>query len=145
MPSLRAGGCEPKRVRALGRKIDMPHNSIATLELASLLEALAHRHRIRIVEELRHGERDAGTLQQMLNISASNLSQHLKILKIHHLLTERREGRHIHYRLTTPELAQWLASGLRFVEAEIFHNSQIHTAVEHARQEWLAGDPPSES
>ena len=136
MPSLRAGGCEPKRVRALGRKIDMPHNSIATLELASLLEALAHRHRIRIVEELRDGERDVNALQAALDTTHSRTSQNLAILRAHRLVAERREGRHVYYRLVNPDMARWVLEGLRFIEADLEHEQRRRSAIEEVRQLW---------
>jgi len=83
------------------------------------------------------------SLQQLLGASASSVSQHLKLLRAHRLVSERREGRHVYYALVDMELATWLAEGLRFVESEMADTSQIHDAVEHVRQVWLddAGDP----
>ncbi len=116
----------------------MPHRSaIATSELARLLGALAHRHRIQIIEELRRGEQDVTSLTNTLAISTSRVSQHLRVLKAHHLLQERRDGRHVFYSLVEPDVATWLAQGLSFVEAELIDPHAIHEAIEHARLSWL--------
>ncbi len=111
---------------------------IAINELAKLLSALSHRHRIQMIEELRLGERDVTSLGGTLGISTSRVSQHLTTLKSHHLVRERREGRHVYYRLARPEVAMWLAEGLRFVESELLEDTDlIHEAVEHTRHMWL--------
>lgn len=116
----------------------MPDRStIATEELARLLSTLSHRHRILIIEELRHEEKDVSSLSALLEISASRVSQHLGLLKSHHIVKERRCGRHVYYHLVEPEIAQWLATGLRFVESEISDISKVHDAVEHTRAAWL--------
>ena len=115
-------------------------SKIATRELARLLCALSHRHRVQIVEELRHGERDVSTLAELLEISTSRTSQHLSVLKAHHILRERREGRHVYYGLAACGLATWLAEGLNFVEAELTDSDRIHEAVEHTKHLWLDQD-----
>lgn len=119
----------------------MSHKShIATEELARLLGALSHRHRVLLIEELRRGERDVGTLRDVLDISTSRVSQHLRVLRSHHIVRERREGRHVYYHLVEPEIAAWLAEGLKFVETEIDDTSEIHAAIEHTRHIWLDED-----
>lgn len=114
---------------------------IATNELAKLLSALSHRHRVQLIKELRLGERDVTSLACTLDISTSRVSQHLTTLKAHHLVRERREGRHVYYRLARPEVAVWLAEGLSFVESELLDDTDlIHEAVEHTRHMWLSSE-----
>lgn len=95
---------------------------------------LSNADRIRIVEELRGGERDVGTLQSVLEISRPRVSQHLALLKAHRLVEERREGRHVFYRLTVGELASWVLQGLDFVELEI--KADLRKAIEEAVGQW---------
>ena len=71
----------------------MPERTLVTKELAQLLGVLSHPHRIRIVEELRAGECDVKSLQELLGISHAGVSQHLALLRAHRLVEERREGR----------------------------------------------------
>ncbi|MCP6768773.1 metalloregulator ArsR/SmtB family transcription factor, partial [Klebsiella pneumoniae] len=67
----------------------MPHRDLVTKELAELLGVLAHPHRIRIIEELRDGEHDVNSLQQVLGISHSGVSQHLMVLRASRLVSVR--------------------------------------------------------
>ena len=88
--------------------IPMPHRVLVTKELAELLGVLSHPHRIRIVEELRDGERDVNSLKVALGINHSGVSQHLMVLRASRLVSERREGRHVFYQLRQPDMAGWL-------------------------------------
>lgn len=115
----------------------MPNRLLITKELAKLLGVLGHPHRIRIVEELRNRELDVNSLQQILGISHSLVSQNLSILRSHRLVTERREGRHVIYSLLQPKLAVWLIDGLQFLEGELDSQAEIRAAVEAARQQWV--------
>ena len=112
-------------------------SQIATEELARLLTTLSHRHRIGIIEELRSGEKDVSTLSDILKISRSRVSQHMSLLRSHHLVRERREGRHVYYHLVCSDVAIWLAQGLRFVETEIDDTSNISDAVREVESLWL--------
>jgi DNA-binding transcriptional ArsR family regulator len=114
----------------------MPFRELATSELASLLSVLAHPQRIRIVEELRRQEHDVNFLAEALAISHSRVSQHLALLRSHHLVETRRDGRHVYYHLSRPELASWLLNGLDFVEAELARNESVRDALSEARNAW---------
>lgn len=105
-------------------------------ELAKLLNALSHPDRIFIIEELYQGEREVKALQAKLEISHSRVSQHLSLLRAHHIVTERRQGRHVLYRLVDPELSFWLMNALKFIEFRLQHSDEILNAVESARQVW---------
>ncbi|MFN3323752.1 MAG: ArsR/SmtB family transcription factor [Bryobacteraceae bacterium] len=118
----------------------IPARVLATQELAKLLGVLAHPHRIRIVEELRHRELDVNSLQKILGVSHSNVSQNLAVLRSYRLVAERRDGRHVFYRLLQPKLAGWLLAGLEFLEAELAMKEEMHEAFERARRQWSDED-----
>ncbi len=82
--------------------ITRPHARAAA---ARSFHALADETRLRIVDLLRDGERCVCDIQDMLGMSQSRLSFHLKTLKDAELLTDRRQGRWIYYRLNPPGLA----------------------------------------
>jgi DNA-binding transcriptional ArsR family regulator len=117
----------------------MPGRAIVAKELAGLLSALAHPHRLRIVEELGRGEMDVNALQQELGISHSGVSQNLAILRAHRLVVERREGRHVIYRLAHPGLAAWLLGGLDFLEHEFSAGANLRDVLETVRSHWQKG------
>jgi DNA-binding transcriptional ArsR family regulator len=114
----------------------MPERAVVARELGQLLSVLSHPNRIRIIEELRDEERDVNCLQRALGISQSGVSQHLAVLRAHRLVVERREGRHVYYRVRQPRLAGWLLEGIQFVEAEREVLDEFHAAVERARAAW---------
>lgn len=114
----------------------MPDRAFATKELAKFLGVLAHPERIRIVEELRNGELDVNSLQKLLGVAHSRVSQNLGILRSHRIVSERRAGRHVFYRLVQPRLAIWLRDGLSFLEREAELNDEIRIALERARERW---------
>jgi DNA-binding transcriptional ArsR family regulator len=118
----------------------MPHRVVALKEFAELLGALAHPHRTRIIIELRAGELDVNTLQDLLGISHSGVSQNLSVLRVHHIVRERREGRHVYYSLPRPALADWLIQGMEFLEAEYEHSEEVKGALEAARDVWARHD-----
>ncbi|MGV3524532.1 MAG: ArsR/SmtB family transcription factor [Candidatus Sericytochromatia bacterium] len=123
----------------------MPFREVVTQELANLLGVLAHHDRILIVEELQRGEREVKALQQHLKISHSRVSQHLALLRSHKVVAERRQGRHVLYRLLKPDLSGWLMDALKFIEFRLQHSDEILSAVESARQMWQTTDPAEPS
>jgi len=80
--------------------------------MAKFIQPLAHYVRIRIIEELQAVELDVTSLQKKIGIAQSTVSQHLAILKKHHFIKERKEGRRVIYNLIIPELSQWLIAGV---------------------------------
>ena len=114
----------------------MPFRKIVSKELSDLLKALAHQHRLQIVEELGKGELDVNALQKVLDIGHSNVSQHLSILRAHRVVTERREGRSVFYQLKNPKMAEWLLEGLQFVAEEQTTSEELRQAINSAREIW---------
>jgi DNA-binding transcriptional ArsR family regulator len=119
-----------------GRAI--PERAIIAKELANLLGALAHPHRVRIIEELRSRDMDVNSIQQILGISHSSVSQNLSVLRSQRLVQERREGRRVIYRLTKKGLADWLLGGLEFLENRMTHGDEVREALTAALEKWGA-------
>jgi DNA-binding transcriptional ArsR family regulator len=114
----------------------MPYRTIVTKELAELFGVLAHPHRIRIVEELQSGEKDVGTMAEVLQISHSGVSQHLSVLRAHRLLVERKQGRNVYYHLRQPALAAWVLEGLKYAGPFQTDLNEFESAVEKAKAAW---------
>ena len=66
---------------------------------ARVFHALSEPTRLRIVELLRSGERCVCELTDALETGQSRLSFHLKALKEAGIVSDRREGRWVYYRL----------------------------------------------
>jgi DNA-binding transcriptional ArsR family regulator len=113
----------------------VPHRLLVTRELAAFLGVLSHPHRIRIIEELRDGECDVKSLRDTLGISHSGVSQHLMVLRAHRIVCERRQGRHVFYRLRQPAMASWLLDATEFLEQES-EAVELRQAIRKARRAW---------
>jgi ArsR family transcriptional regulator len=74
--------------------------------LARLFHALSDETRLRIVERLLLGEQCVCNLMEPLELGQSHLSFHMKTLKAAGLVTDRREGRWIHYSLNQGTLRE---------------------------------------
>lgn len=115
----------------------VPHRLLVTSELAALFSVLGHPQRIRIIEELRDGEFDVKSLQGLLGISHSGVSQHLMVLRAHRIVCERRQGRHVFYRLRQPAMASWLLEATEFLEQEC-EAQELQQAIRKTRRAWAA-------
>ena len=68
-------------------------------EAARLLRALANERRLMILCQLSEGERSVGQLQDLVGLSQSALSQHLASLRQDQIVSTRRDGQTIWYRI----------------------------------------------
>ncbi len=89
---------------------------------ARLLRVLANERRMMILCQLSGGERSVGELLPLIGISQSALSQHLAVLRSDELVTTRREGQSIRYRIADPAAAQVMTT-----LAAIFCSDDVET------------------
>lgn len=71
-------------------------------EAARVLKMLANDHRLIILCRLSGGEMSVGELGLYVELSQSALSQHLAKLRAEGLVSTRRDGQLIYYRLASP-------------------------------------------
>ena len=89
---------DPKRLQASARKA------------TALLKAMANERRLTILCHLAGGEKSVGTLEAVLDLSQSALSQHLARLRTDRIVLTRREGQTIYYRLAGNEATAIMAT-----------------------------------
>lgn len=77
------------------------HQSAA--KASQLLKALAHPDRLQLLCQLSQGEYCVGDLEQRVGITQPSLSQQLGILRQEELVTARRDGKRIYYRIASNE------------------------------------------
>ena len=83
---------------------------------AGLFKGLSHPFRVRLLELLSDGaEHSVAELQLDTGLEASHLSQHLAVLRRHRLVVSDRRASHVYYRITSPEVAELLASARRLL------------------------------
>jgi len=112
----------------------MPHRVVAREALADFLAVLGHPLRIGLILALAEDERDVSWLADKVGASQATVSAALGRLRAAHIVLDRREGRHVFYRLTSPTLARWLIDGLALVEQETAQVGAVHDAVAQARR-----------
>ncbi|ATL72131.1 ArsR/SmtB family transcription factor [Nocardia terpenica] len=77
---------------------------------AEFFKTLGHPVRIRVLELLSQREHAVSEMLAEIGIEAANLSQQLSILRRAGLVTARREGLSVTYELTSPQVAELLAT-----------------------------------
>jgi len=85
-------------------------------QFAVVAKAVAHPHRLELLEQLAQGERSVEVLADRIRASIANTSQHLQQLRRAGLVTARREGKFIFYCLTDVPVLDLLASLRRIAE-----------------------------
>jgi rhodanese-related sulfurtransferase/DNA-binding transcriptional ArsR family regulator len=79
-------------------------------EFARAAKALASGRRLELLDVLANGERTVDALAGEVELSLANTSQHLQVLRQAGLVTSRREGTSVWYRLAAPEVFElWRA------------------------------------
>ncbi len=84
---------------------------------SDFLKALAHEGRLMILCHLVAGEKSVGELETLLGARQAAVSQQLARLRLENLVTGRREGKTIYYRLGDPKVRQ-LIETLHFLFCE---------------------------
>jgi len=71
---------------------------------ASICQTLANPKRLEIINHLRDGEKTVTEIMEVMQVSQSNLSQHLGTMRQKGIVLARRDGLNIHYRLSNPKI-----------------------------------------
>jgi rhodanese-related sulfurtransferase/DNA-binding transcriptional ArsR family regulator len=86
------------------------------IQFAAVAKAVAHPHRLALLEQLAQGERSVELLADRVRVSIANASQHLQHMRRAGLVTARREGKFVFYRLSDNAVLDLLASVRRIAE-----------------------------
>ena len=73
--------------------------SVQAERLAATFKMLGNPTRVRIVDALSHAEMCVCDLSVLLDMRVSNVSHQLGLLKTHHIVRSRRDGKMVYYRL----------------------------------------------
>ena len=95
-----------------------------------IYKALAHPIRIKIVRTLRDGPLCVCTLNENVEFSQSNLSQHLKILKDAGILKSEKDGIRILYSIKDDEVKNRLDVTEKIIKNEISMMNSRLTGIE---------------
>lgn len=73
---------------------------------AALMKSLGSRPRLMLLCHLSDGEKSVGELAEQTGLRMSAVSQNLALLRSERIVTQRREGTTIYYRLSNPTVRQ---------------------------------------
>jgi len=83
--------------------------------VAELFRAFSDTSRVRIMSALLDGEMNIGALAGLVGVSESAVSHHMRGLRQMRLVTARRDGKEVYYRLEDPHLITLFKQGIEHV------------------------------
>ena len=123
------------------RQPGTPITSPVDVRKAEFFRALGHPARIRLLQILCGGERTVRALQAELGLDSGGTSQHLAALRKQGLVTGRREGTSVHYRLKDPRVLDLLESAKAILVAGL----EEHRALLDEFADEELGAPPADT
>jgi ArsR family transcriptional regulator len=81
-------------------------------QVAELFRAMSDPSRVRILAALLHGELNVSSLAELVGISESAVSHHLRGLRLLRLVRPRKEGRQVYYHLDDEHVADLFERGV---------------------------------
>lgn len=91
-------------------RLDPGQMRAAAGEATAVLRGIAHEDRLLLLCQLSQGEQSVGELETLLAIRQPSLSQQLGVLRRQQLVTTRREGKRIYYRIADQRVLALLQS-----------------------------------
>jgi ArsR family transcriptional regulator len=88
-------------------------------QFAAVAKAIAHPHRLALLEQLAQGERNVEVLADRTKVTVANASQHLQQMRRAGLVAVRRHGKYIFYRLADDAVLELLAALRRIAERNL--------------------------
>ena len=83
--------------------------------VAELFRAFSDTSRVRIMSALLDGEKNVGALAELVGISESAVSHHMRGLRQTHIVTARRNGKEVYYSITDPHIVTLFKQGVEHV------------------------------
>jgi len=88
-------------------------------QFAIVAKAMAHEHRLELLELVAQGERSVEALSERSGLSIANASQHLQHLRRAGLVTARRQGKFVFYSLTDDTVLAMVAAMQKVAERNV--------------------------
>src|SRR5438105_3760934 len=95
------------------------------MHFAAIAKTLGHAHRLELLEQLGQGERSVEILADKARLSVANASQHLQQLRRAGIVTTRRDGKFVYYRLADDAILDLMAALGRIAERNVAEVQQV--------------------
>ncbi len=86
--------------------------------VAELFRAFSDASRVRIMYALLYGEKNVGTLADLVGITESAVSHHMRGLRQSRIVAARRDGKEVYYSITDPHIITLFQQGVRHVQEQ---------------------------
>ncbi len=86
--------------------------------VAELFRAFSDTSRVRIMSVLLHGEINVSALSQLVGISESAVSHHMRGLRQMRMVSSRKDGKEVYYRVEDQHIIHLFQQGVRHVQDE---------------------------
>lgn len=86
--------------------------------VAELFRAFSDTSRVRIMAALLDGERNVSALSEAVGISESAVSHHMRSLRQMHLVSSRKTGKEVYYRVDDPHIIDLFQQGVRHIQED---------------------------
>ena len=73
---------------------------------AEICKVFTNPKRLEIISLLRDGEKTVNELTELAGVPQANVSQHLTVLRQNNVVTTRRDGANIYYKIANPKILQ---------------------------------------
>lgn len=94
-------------------------------QFAAVAKALAHTHRLHLLEQLAQGERSVEVLADRTGVSVANASQHLQHMLGAGLVANRRDGKFVYYRLADEAVIDLLTALRKIAEQNVAEVARV--------------------
>jgi len=86
------------------------------MKVSQLYKALSDPTRLKILTLLSLGERNVGKIAESLEMEQSAVSHQLKLLRLNHLVSSRKEGKTVFYKLDDQHVLDILSETIEHIE-----------------------------
>jgi DNA-binding transcriptional ArsR family regulator len=93
-------------------------NEHLAAHVAELFRAFSDTSRVMILSALLDGEKNVTTLAELVGVSESAVSHHMRGLRQMHLVTARRNGKEVYYRMDDSHLITLFKQGIEHVRSD---------------------------
>ena len=93
-------------------------NEHSAAHVAELFRAFSDTSRVRIMSALLDGEKNVGALADLIGISESAISHHMRGLRQMRLVVARKDGKEVYYRVEDPHIVALFQQGVTHIQEE---------------------------
>ena len=106
-----------------------PQTQALYARTAEIIKAIAHPHRVAVIDFLRDGEKCVQEIADHLGAERSNVSRHLAVMLKAGALRSRKDGLMVFYALRTPCVANFLNCAMQTLKHNVDEESQVLSQV----------------